>query len=148
MLIRTDTNDKELPEPLKASGGPGKSISPEPAPSHRPWASARARPLAEIEARVIGGEAVRSQGGLGGGIQQDRLIDRLRLACGGQTQGGGSEFVDLARNAFGRRIESLPGGVVEQRLGYAGGLELLRQVLIQFLAREPFQMIVRADALT
>ena len=44
-------------------------------------------------------------------------------------------------------IERLAGRVVEQRLRDAGGLELMRQIRIQFLARKPFQVILHGDAL-
>src|ERR1017187_6793168 len=39
------------PAPMKVPEGSVQPISPEPAPSHRPWASARARPLAEDRCR-------------------------------------------------------------------------------------------------
>ncbi len=44
-------------------------------------------------------------------------------------------------------IEGLAGGVVKQRLGDAGGFELMRQVGVEFLARETFQVILHGDAL-
>src|SRR5215831_11995284 len=44
-------------------------------------------------------------------------------------------------------IERLAGGVVEQRLGDAGSLELLREISIQFFARQPFQVILHGNAL-
>src|SRR5271169_449883 len=61
----------------------------------------------------------RSQQGLPGGIQQDRLFDHRTFAQGGQTQRGQGEFVDFAQNAFGGLIERLGSGVVKQRLGDA-----------------------------
>ena len=69
------------------------------------------------------------------------------LARRGEAQRGQSQFVDLAQNAFGGLIQSLPRGVVKQRLGNAGGLELMRQIGVEFLAREPFQVILHGDAL-
>ena len=44
-------------------------------------------------------------------------------------------------------IKPLPRGFVKQRLSDAGRFELLRQIPIEFLARETFQVIMRADAL-
>ena len=69
------------------------------------------------------------------------------LARSRQAQGGQSQFVDLAKNAFGGLIEGLPGGVVKQRLGDAGGLELMRQIGVEFFAREAFEVILHGNAL-
>src|SRR5258708_3918644 len=77
----------------------------------------------------------RSQQRLRGGIQQDRFPDGGLLARSRQAQGGQNQFVDLAENAFGGLIEGLPRSVVEQRLGHAGGLELMREVGIELFAR-------------
>src|SRR5439155_19114716 len=63
------------------------------------------------------------------------------------AQRGQSQFVDLAQNAFGGLIERLPGGVVKQRLRDAGGLELMRQIGVEFFARESFEVILDGDAL-
>ena len=41
------TKQRTLRHPMKGPKGSVQPISPEPAPSHRPWASARARPLTE-----------------------------------------------------------------------------------------------------
>src|SRR5207253_1350210 len=60
---------------------------------------------------------------LGSGIEQQRLVDHLRLACRRQTQGGHGEFVDFARNALGGLIEPPTRGVVKQWLSDAGGFE-------------------------
>ena len=69
------------------------------------------------------------------------------FARGRQAQGGQGQLVDLAENAFGGLIEGLAGGVVKQRLGDAGGFELMREVGVEFLARETFQVILHGDAL-
>jgi hypothetical protein len=70
-----------------------------------------------------------------------------RLALGRQPQRGRRQLVDLAQNALGGLIQRLARGVVKQRLGDAGAFELLRQVGIQLLAGESFQMVVHTDAL-
>ena len=41
---------KALPRSIRNVGGLLRPISSEPTPSHRPWASARARPLADLDA--------------------------------------------------------------------------------------------------
>ena len=82
-----------------------------------------------------------------GGIQQDRFLHRGSFTRGRQAQGGQGQLVDLAENAFGGLIEGLAGGVVKQRLGDAGGFELMGEVGVEFLARETFQVILHGDAL-
>ena len=51
-----------------------------------------------------------------GGVQQNRFVHHGGFARGGHAQGGHGQFVHLARDAFGGLIQSLAGGVVEQRL--------------------------------
>jgi hypothetical protein len=41
----------------------------------------------------------------------------------------------------------LAGDVVKQRLGCARGLELLREIAVEFFARETLQMILHGNAL-
>src|SRR4029077_20505013 len=90
----------------------------------------------------------RSQHRLGGGIQQDCFPNRRLFSRSRQTQSGQGQFVDLAENAFGGLIESLSRGVIKQRLGHAGGLELLHEIAIECFARETFEVILHSDALT
>lgn len=54
--------------------------------------------------------------------------------------------MDLAKNAFGGLLEGLPGGIVKQRLRHAGGLELMREIGVQFFAREAFPVILHGKA--
>jgi hypothetical protein len=84
---------------------------------------------------------------LRGGIQQDRFPDGGLFSRSRQAQGGQSQFVDLAENAFGDLIEGLPGGIVKQRLRHAGGLEPMREVSVEFFAREAFEVILHGNAL-
>ncbi len=42
----------------------------------------------------------------------------------------------------------MPGSVVKQGLGDAGRLELLREIGVEFLAHESFEVILHGDALT
>ena len=58
-----------------------------------------------------------------------------------------ASLLTLRENAFGGLIEGLAGGVVKQRLGDAGGFELMGEIGVEFLAREPFQVILHGDAL-
>src|SRR5438445_3190020 len=90
----------------------------------------------------------RSQQRLRGGIQQDRFSNARLFSRSCQTQRGQGQFVDLAENAFGGLIKSLSRGVIKQRLGHAGGLELLCEISVEFFARKPFEVILHGDALT
>src|SRR6266550_520669 len=83
-----------------------------------------------------------------GGSQQDRFPNRRLFSRSRQTQRCQGQFVDLAENAFGGLIEGLSRGVVKQRLGHAGSLELLHEIGIEFFARESFEVILHSDALT
>jgi hypothetical protein len=50
-------------------------------------------------------------------------------------------------DGFTRLIHPLASGVVKQRLRHSGGFELLRQIGVEFLAHESFQVILHANAL-
>ena len=110
-------------------------------PSPRPWAPPRRDPGRKINTEIS------SKQRFGGGVQQDRFVDQRCLARRRQAQCRHGQFVHLAGDALGGLIQTLTGGVIEQRLSHAGGFELLRQIGIEFLARKSLQVIVRADAL-
>src|SRR5438445_11807931 len=90
----------------------------------------------------------RSQQRLRGGIQQDRFSNARLFSRSCQTQRGQGQFVDLAENAFGGLIKSLSCDVIKQRLGYAGGLELLCDGSVEVFALHPFEVILHCDVLT